>query len=135
MSARIHSILVVDDELAIREPLAHYLEECGFRVFDAGGAEEAVALLQRTDTRIDLVFSDVTMPGAMDGFGLAQWVRTNMPDVFVILTSGDAMKASMAKALCTQEPVLAKPYRLETIAEKIRAALDDGSGAGELNPR
>jgi len=131
VSTRIHTILVVDDEPMIRESVARYLEECGFIVFEASGAEEAIALLRKPDTRIDLVFSDVTMPGSMDGFGLAQWVRASLPDVFIILTSGDAMKANMAKALCIQEPLLAKPYRLEFVAEKIRTALRARYGSGE----
>ena len=64
------------------------------------------------------------MPGALDGFGLAEWVRSNLPEVSIILTSGDAMKAKMARTLCKEESVVQKPYRLEAIAAKIRAALN-----------
>ena len=124
MSARMHTILVVDDVFLIREALADYLGECGFKVLQAGDAEEAIGLLQKPDTRIDLVFSDVMMPGALDGVGLAGWIRTNRPDVFVLLTSGYPKKAGMAKDLCPDEPILAKPYRLESVAAKIRSTLN-----------
>jgi CheY-like chemotaxis protein len=56
--------------------ISGYLRECGYFVIEAVNADEAVEVLQ-SDHVIDLVLSDVQMPGAMDGFGLAQWVRKN----------------------------------------------------------
>jgi CheY-like chemotaxis protein len=90
------TILIVEDQVLIRMEVADYLRECGYLVLEAADANEAIVIMQ-TDRRIDLVFSDVQMPGPMDGFGLSQWVRTNRPVIKVILTSGVARSAELAR--------------------------------------
>ena len=93
------TILVVEDDVLVRNIVAAYLRECGFDVIEASGADEAIRVLQ-ADVRVDIVFSDVNMPGSMDGFGLAQWVRRERPWLRVILTSGAARTAKEAGDLC-----------------------------------
>jgi CheY-like chemotaxis protein len=61
------TILVVEDEVLIRLVIAEYLRECGYKVYEAAHADEALAVLQSPDVPIDIVFSDVVMPGRMDG--------------------------------------------------------------------
>lgn len=121
---RTPTVLVVEDEVLIRIALSDYLQECGFKVLEAGNADEAVEIIQHSSVTIDLVFSDVVMPGSMDGFGLAKWIRINRAGLPVILTSGDAGKADAAKALCEREPFLAKPYDLENLVKHIRTLID-----------
>ena len=65
-----------------------------------------------------------SMPGTIDGFGLAHWIRTNRPRLPIILTSGDAKKASSAKQLCESEPFMAKPYELSVVVARIRASIE-----------
>ena len=79
------TILVVEDEVLIRLAVSDYLRDCGYRVVETGSGDEAVTILTKTDVRIDVVFTDVSMPGGLNGFGLAQWVRRERPDVRVIL--------------------------------------------------
>jgi DNA-binding NtrC family response regulator len=122
---RISTILIVEDETLIRIMLSDYLQECGFAVLEAANADEAVTLIERDVSGIDLIFSDVRMPGTMDGFGLAKWVRENRPSLPVILTSGDIGKANLAQDLCANGLFLAKPYELDLIAEKIRQAIEE----------
>src|ERR687894_612471 len=74
------TILVVDPKVLSRFVISEYLREGGYRVYQAANAEEAVTLLQTRDILIDLVVSDVQMPGAMDGSGLVGWVRANRPE-------------------------------------------------------
>ena len=111
---RTPTILVVEDEFLIRAMLSDYLQECGFKVLEASSADEAVGIIENVDVVIDLVLTDIRMPGAMDGFGLAQWVRTNQPNMPVILASGDANKAdsvrtpSYSKSPTTLKLLLAK---------------------------
>ncbi|MEA2816833.1 MAG: hypothetical protein QOI93_4534, partial [Rhodospirillaceae bacterium] len=62
------TILVVEDEILVRTVIAAYLRDCGFDVVEAGNADEAVRVLE-AGIRIDIVFSDVNMPGSLDGFG------------------------------------------------------------------
>jgi CheY-like chemotaxis protein len=130
------TILVVDDEVLIRLELADYLRACGYRVLEASSAEEAMAVMQ-TEHRVDLVFSDVQMPGPTDGFGLARWIRANRPGVKVILTSGVARSAALAGELCDEGPLEAKPYDPQRLLERIKRTLaqvggrkDDPQAAG-----
>jgi CheY-like chemotaxis protein len=121
---RIPAILVVEDEVLIRLVIADYLRDCGFRVFEAGTAAEAVEILEADKAAIDLVFADICMPGEMDGFGLARWVRNNRPRLPIVLTSGDAKKSQTAKELCENEPFFSKPYEVAEVVAHIRAVID-----------
>ncbi|MBI2737178.1 MAG: response regulator [Rhodospirillales bacterium] len=115
-------ILVVEDEVLVRSIVAAYLRGCGFDVIEAGGADEAIRVLQ-AEVRVDIVFSDVNMPGSMDGFGLAQWVRRERPWLKVILTSGAARTAKEAGDLCETGPIFAKPYDHAELEQHIRTLL------------
>ena len=132
---RTPAILVVEDEVLIRLVISAYLQECGFHVYEAGNSMEAIRILEATHTPIDLVFSDVAMPGEMDGFGLAHWVRKHRPGLPVILTSGDAKKSAAARELCENEPFLTKPYDLDQVVAHIRKVIDTTKGKGEDSQR
>lgn len=116
-------ILVVEDEVLIRFVIADYLRECGYHVMEAADAAEAVALLQVEAAPIDLVFSDVQMPGDMDGFGLAHWVRANRPGLPIILTSGNARTADLGEQLCEIGPLESKPYDAASLVNRMRTLL------------
>ena len=118
--APLQTILVVEDEVLVRLVIADYLRECGYRVHEAVSAEEAILILQAPEVSIDVVFSDVEMPGNMDGFGLARWVRSNMPKTQVILTSGVERSADIAATLCEAGPLLKKPYPSRDVVDRIR---------------
>jgi CheY-like chemotaxis protein len=119
---RVPAILVVEDEVLIRFAIADYLRECGYRVLEASHAAEAIEIIQG-NIQLDLVFSDVQMPGEMDGFALARWIRANRPKLPVTLTSGDTQKSAKAKDLCENEPFFAKPYDVEIVVAHIRSRL------------
>jgi CheY-like chemotaxis protein len=114
------TVLVVEDEVLVRLVIADYLRECGYRVHEAAHAAEAVAVLESGTVAIDIVFSDVQMPGEMDGFGLARWVRTHRPGVRVILTSSVERSADIAATLCEAGPLLEKPYEPQGVVDRIR---------------
>ena len=116
------TILIVEDEVLVRALVASYLRECGFDVVEAANADEAIRVLE-AGMRVDIVFSDVNMPGSMDGFGLAQWLRRERPGLKIILTSGAARTAKEAGELCEHGPLLAKPYDHAELARHIRALL------------
>jgi DNA-binding response OmpR family regulator len=121
---RTPTILIVDDEALIRSMLSDYLQECGFKVLESSNADEAILIIEQGDVIIDLVFSDVSMPGSMDGFGLAQWIRANRPGLSIILASGDAKKVTSAIELCENEPFMTKPYHLSAVVAKIRETIE-----------
>lgn len=116
-------VLVVEDEVFIRFDLADMLREGGFEVIEAGDAQEALDALQFA-ARVDLVFSDVQMPGMMNGLGLARHVLTQHPGLPVILTSGASLRLDIEPALAALGPIEPKPYDPEAILARIRAALD-----------
>jgi CheY-like chemotaxis protein len=114
---------VVEDEVLIRLMIAEHLRGCGYRVIEAGSGDEAVEFLQRTALTIDVVFSDIQMPGSTDGFALAQWVRRERPDSKVVLTSGIAKASEAADALCDEGRWVPKPYSPAELEERIRLLL------------
>lgn len=120
------TVLVVEDEILVRMVIADYLRDCGYRVIEAGNAREALTVLQSSE-QIDIVFSDVQMPGDMDGFGLARWIRQNQPRVRVLLTSGNAKAAATAHDLCEEGPVESKPYQPQTVLDRIKRLLAEHS--------
>ena len=111
------SILVVEDEPLVRAVAVMHLQERGFSVMEAQDADEAMLILGQ-DPSIAAVFSDVQMPGSMDGLALAQWLANTRPTVKVLLTSG---------RIIADKPMewrfLAKPYKLEELEEELRNLL------------
>lgn len=116
-----HTILVVEDDILVRLDIAEYLRECGYRVLEAGDARGAIDVLE-SNLPVDLVFSDVQMPGDMDGFGLARWIREHQPGIRIILTSGYVRAAEKAGELCDDGPI-PKPYDHQFVVERIRQNL------------
>jgi CheY-like chemotaxis protein len=119
---RTPAILVVDDEVLIRMAVSDFLQECGFKVLEASNAAEAIEMIKSHESTIDLVFSDIRMPGELDGFGLSKWIRENT-SLPVILTSGDSSKSDAAHELCAEEPFLKKPYDLQYAVAQIRQVI------------
>lgn len=117
-----YTVLIVDDEPAIRGFLYDYLSECGFNPLTVESGDEAVRVLE-TNGAIDLVFSDVRMPGSIDGFDLARWVIAHKPGLPILLTSGDLGKINASRELVGIE-ILPKPYDFDVVVRKIHAALN-----------
>lgn len=115
-----NTILVVEDEVLIRNAIGEYLRHCGYRVIEAASADEAIVMLNEPKIIIDVVFSDIEMSGSMDGFGLAQWVRANKPGVHIILTGNIQKAANAAGDLCEEGPHLAKPYEPQQLIDWIK---------------
>jgi CheY-like chemotaxis protein len=122
LSAAPRTVLVVEDEVLIRLTVSDYLRACGYQVIEASNADEAMRLLE-ADIRIDVVFSDVNMPGSLDGFGLAQWIRRERADVKVILASGAARSAKAAGDLREKGAFLRKPYAHADLEREIRTLI------------
>jgi CheY-like chemotaxis protein len=112
------TVLVVEDEIFVRMVISDYLRSCGYKAVEAAGADEALAVLQQGGIRIDVVFSDVEMPGSTDGFGLAKWIHANLPGLDVILAATVAGSASAAEKLC-EATYLSKPHEAHAVVEKM----------------
>jgi DNA-binding NtrC family response regulator len=116
------TILVVEDDVLVRMPIAQYLRECGYKVIEAVSADEAMTVLLHRDTLVDVVFSDIEMPGSIDGFGLASWIRKHRPGVDVILAGTISRVVDSAKELCEAGSV-PKPYEAQAVHDHIRRLL------------
>jgi CheY-like chemotaxis protein len=115
-------MLVVEDEVLIRMAISQYLRECGYRVIEAANADEALQILQ-SESQIDLVLSDIEMPGSIDGFGLAQWIRKNRQGLVIILAGSAERAAKSAGELCDSGPTMSKPYDPQLLLDTIRQQL------------
>jgi DNA-binding response OmpR family regulator len=116
------TVLVVENDVIIRMAVSAYLRECGFKIIEASSADEAKRVLE-ADIAVDLVFCEVNIPGAMDGFGLATWIRRGRSRIKIILTSGVKRAAKEAGDLCEHGPILAKPYDHRELERHIRLLL------------
>src|SRR5882724_10559614 len=116
------TILVVEDDVLIRMPIAEYLRDCGYRVIEAVSADEAMTVLMHKETVVDIVFSDIEMPGATDGFGLARWIREHRAGLDVLLAGTVPRAVENAKQLCEQGSV-PKPYDSKIVHDHIKRLL------------
>jgi DNA-binding NtrC family response regulator len=116
------TILVVEDDVLVRMPIAQYLRDCGYKVIEASNADEAMQVLLHQETLVDVVFSDIDMPGAVDGFELAKWIRKHRPGLDVLLAGTVPRAVESAKDLCNQGPV-PKPYDAQVVHNHIRRLL------------
>jgi DNA-binding NtrC family response regulator len=114
------TILVAEDEDEIRLCLAEFLVDSGFLVLQAADVAEARIILENND-KVDLVFSDINMPGGETGFALAQLVLRHYPDTRVLLTSGMPQVDEDTRDL--PEPLILKPYSYASVLQHIQRLL------------
>jgi two-component system, response regulator PdtaR len=102
------TVLVVEDEALIREVVAEELKEAGFTVVVAKHADHAIAILEARQD-INLVFTDIDMPGSMNGLKLAAAVRDRWPPVHIIITTGKVRPLEIpANALFIPKPYVGR---------------------------
>lgn len=120
------TLLIVDDEVELAELAAATLQDLGYRILTAHSGPEALQVLD-AEPHVDLLFSDVIMPGGVDGFALAEKARLINPDIAVVLASGFTGKLNDDRARdSVAYELMAKPYELNDMARTIRAALQEG---------
>ena len=120
-----NTILLVDDEASFRELIRPVLEHAGYRVREAPGFEEAVEISRRRGTRIDLLLTDVSLPGN-NGYELAAQLAESQPDLKVIFMSGPAGIEAF-KFYATPESdvrLLRKPFEMRELLDRVDRALN-----------
>jgi PAS domain S-box-containing protein len=123
-AGRAESVLVVEDEFLLRLNAVETLQELGYKVFEAADAAQALDMLLR-EPRIALMFSDIGLPGGMNGCQLAREAHKRFPQLKIVLTSGYAEQALLKDGQWDASiPLLNKPYEFEALAGKLREALD-----------
>jgi len=122
-------ILVVEDNVKLRAVLVRQLNELGYRVSEAEHADGALALLD-AGIEIDLLLTDIVMPGKLDGLGLARAFTERRPGGKVLLTSGfPGTRLTDVEGLSTTLRLLGKPYRKRDLARMLRETIADQSPA------
>ena len=116
----ISTVLVVEDDTLVRMHGAEILEDVGYNVLEAADADEALALLNKHQD-VHLLFSDVDMPGSMDGLDLALLVHNRWPHIHLLLTSGH--HPVRQADLPVSGKFVRKPWSSEVLIERIRGFL------------
>jgi signal transduction histidine kinase/ActR/RegA family two-component response regulator len=130
------TLLLVDDEEGLLDLAETYFRDLGYRVLTAGNAAEALEKL-KNETSVDLMFSDVIMPGGMDGFELADKARSMRPALRIVLASGYTGKLEDWRKLSSSVCCLVeKPYDLRELGTQVRSLLsgeDEQAADGRQN--
>jgi CheY-like chemotaxis protein len=127
------TILVVEDDRDVRDVAVAVLEDAGYRVIEAASGDDAYRLLAtRPDLRIDALFTDVVMPGRLDGIDLANEARALRSDLQVLYATGFANLIRANREADLRGPVLRKPYRPRELHRALLALLyqDQENGPG-----
>jgi two-component system, response regulator PdtaR len=111
------AILIVEDEFLLRMDSAEVIEKAGFEVIQAANADEAIAILTERPN-IHVVFTDIQMPGSMDGLKLARFVRDRWPPIKILATSG--LVRVKDDELPAGSVFLPKPYRGAEVVATLR---------------
>lgn len=114
------AVLVVEDEVMIRVDVADYLTHRGFEVYEADNADQALEIMEAVPN-IRLLFTDIDMPGSMDGLKLSATVRNRWPPVHIIVTSGHRFVDK--SELPAGSVFFAKPYGPPDVARSIHNLL------------
>ena len=113
------TLLIVDDSPMWRELMTAQVRSLGYTTLAAGSATEAVGLLASGVVIVDLVLTDIVMPGTMDGYGLARWVRSVLPEVKIVTTSAYSEDRPEDAGSLEDQPALAKPFRLDDLRTRL----------------
>jgi two-component system, response regulator PdtaR len=116
----IRTVLVVEDEILVRVMVVEELRDAGMRVIEAGSADEAMDHL-RAGNSIDFVFTDIELPGSMNGVEFVRRLQASYPDIKLLMTSGRLP----LHAPVPPGPFIAKPYNIASVVARIRAALGE----------
>jgi DNA-binding response OmpR family regulator len=114
-------VLLVEGDIIVRHPLAEYLRECGFTVFEAANGDEAMRALMMPDIFIEIVLADMSTHGS--GFELQRWIREKNHPTQVIMAGSIEKAVDHAAGVCQEGPALAKPYQHHLVLDHIRQAL------------
>jgi PAS domain S-box-containing protein len=122
-TSRIDTVLVVEDEPAVRAAACAMLQELGYRCLEASDGSQALALLER-GAEVQLLFTDMVMPGPVKSTELAALAREMIPDLPILFTSGYAESAVLREGRMEQGALLlSKPYSRAALSTKIQAAI------------
>jgi CheY-like chemotaxis protein len=113
------TVLIVEDEFLVRWAAAEFLRERGYIVIEATNVSDAISIFD-LGTHVDIVFSDVHMPGNLTGHTLGEWLGLHHPDVPLLLTSASVTEADQVTT-SEKRQFIAKPYELSEVSAQIES--------------
>ena len=119
----LRSVLLVDAEVVVRAPLADFLRDCGLTVIEVSDAPEAQSALLDGRMTVDVVLCDTVTVGTRECFQFSRWMKSQLPDIPVLLAGSLDKAASIAGDLCNEGPGLARPYDPSMVLEAMRRAM------------
>jgi DNA-binding response OmpR family regulator len=117
------TVLLVEDEPIIRMGIGDYIRSQGYVVIEAGSGDRAMDII-RSGMPVDVIVTDVQMPGEHDGIDLALWARRNDPHIRIIIVSGATSGIAAPEILGEEGRIVPKPYRYEEIVARITELLN-----------
>ena len=115
-----NTVLVLSDDNLVRTVIVQLLRECGYRIVEAANTDEALTILQTSDIPIDVVLSEIDVPGSRNGFGLAQWARLARPKAKIMLAGTPERMARNAADLSEVGPLRKKTYEQALVWEQLK---------------
>jgi signal transduction histidine kinase/ActR/RegA family two-component response regulator/HAMP domain-containing protein len=126
------TVLIVEDEHVLRSMARDILEGYGYQILEASSGKEALEVWNRQASRIDLLLTDMVMPGGVSGVDLAELLQASLPRLRVVFTSGYAANEVNREVLAkTSARFLPKPYTRDELAQTIRECLDKSGAPGD----
>ena len=126
MDTAAKTILVVDDDADVRDVAVTLLEAVGYRILQAGSADAAYRLLvEHPRLHIDLLFTDVVMPGSLDGIDLAERAQALRPDLKILFATGFANRVRDRRDADLHGSLLKKPYRAGELRRQVYDLLSE----------
>jgi response regulator RpfG family c-di-GMP phosphodiesterase len=133
--ATIKTVLVLDGDVLVRMPVVQFLRDCGHRVVEAASTDEAMAIFQKTNFPVDVVLSEIDIPGSMNGFGFAQWARSVRPELKILLAGTPERTVRNAAELCEIGPTLKRPYDHKLVRDRMKRLLAARAQQGRRCPQ
>jgi CheY-like chemotaxis protein len=120
-ATRARTVLVVDDDAVVRMTISEQLRDAGFQVVEAANGHEALSLVLLSEIDVDLMITDLQMPGAMDGFGLGMAAYGARPQTRILVMSSFLPEATGARL--SPFEFISKPFTGEILVDRIRTML------------
>jgi len=131
MSHRPHAIVVDDDILTLMHA-SDILADAGFATIEASDGDDAIALIDERSDDIVLLFTDVQMPGSINGFALACYVAEHWPQIEIVVASG--LVKPMTGDMPAKATFIGKPFSTEIVLDHLRRRLPDDKKPAPLRP-
>jgi len=122
--AHAKTVLVLDADVLVRMSIVQLLRDCGYRVLEAASTDEAIAILQKPGIPVDVLLSEIDIPGSINGVGFAQWVGSVRPELKILFAVSPERTVQNAAELCGTGPKPKRSYEHKLLLNRIKRLLD-----------